>query len=59
MSNIIYDIIFLIISLYILVRAIAYGLYEIKQKENKTGGITVIVFSVLVVIFANCMMFIY
>ena len=57
MSNIIYDIIFLLISLYILLKAIGYGIYELKEKENKTGGTTVIVFSILVVIFSNIMIF--
>lgn len=53
MNSTIYDIILAITSLYILIKKISYGIYEIKEKENKTGGITVIVFSCLVVIFAN------
>ena len=57
MSSIIYDIIFLLISLYILLKTIGYGLYEIKEKMNKSGGITVIAFSIIVVIFANTIMF--
>lgn len=55
--SIIYNIIFLAISIYILLRTISYGIYEINEKENKSGGITVIVFSILVVIFSNIMMF--
>lgn len=58
MSNTIYDIIFLLISIYIMLKAIGYGLYEIKEKMNKSGGITVIAFSIIVVIFANTIMFI-
>ena len=58
MNSIFYDIIFLLISLYILLKAIGYGLYEIKEKTNKSGGITVITFSILVVIFANIVMII-
>lgn len=53
LNSIIYDILLAIISLYILIKKISYGIYEIKEKENKTGGISVIVFSTLVVIFAN------
>lgn len=59
MTNFLYDILFLIISIYILLKAIGYGIYEIKEKENKTGGITVITFSIFVVIFSNIMMFMY
>lgn len=40
-----------------MLKAFGYGLYEIKEKENKTGGITVIVFSLLVVVFSNVMMY--
>ncbi len=54
---IIYNIIFLVISIYVLLRTISYGIYEIKEKENKCGGTTVIVFSVLVIIYSNIMMF--
>lgn len=53
MNSTIYDIFLAFISIYILIKKISYGIYEIKEKENKTGGITVIVFSTLVVIFAN------
>lgn len=52
-SSIIYKIIFLIISVFILFKTMGYGIYEINEKENKTGGIAVIVFSFTVVIFAN------
>lgn len=53
MSSIIYHILFLIISLYILLKTIGYGLYEINTVKNKSGGIVVIIFSILVVIFSN------
>lgn len=51
--NLIYNLIFLLISLYCLLRVIGYAIYEIKEMKNKVGGIVVIVFSVIVVIFAN------
>lgn len=55
--SVIYNIIFFVISIYILLRTIGYGIYEINEKENKSGGITVIVFSILVIIYSNIMMF--
>ena len=58
MYNIFYSFIFIIISIYFCIRAIAYGLYEIKNENNKSGGITVISFSILVTIFINIVIFI-
>lgn len=53
MSSIVYHFLFLIISFYILLKTIGYGLYEINTVKNKSGGIVVIIFSILVVIFSN------
>lgn len=53
MFNFVYDFIFTVISLIILVKSIAYGIYEIKTENNKSGGISVITFSIFVVIFVN------
>lgn len=58
MNHIIYFIVFLIITIYILLKAIGYAIYEIKELNNKIGGIVVISFSTLVVIFVNIMMLI-
>lgn len=58
MFNFIYDIIFAIASLYILTKAIAYGLYELNNENNKFGGISVIAFSSLVTIFVNVIIWI-
>lgn len=58
MNSIIYFIIFLIITLYILLKTIGYAIYEIKEQNNKIGGIVIISFSILVVIFVNIMMLI-
>lgn len=58
MNSIIYFIVFLIITLYILLKTIGYAIYEIKEQNNKIGGIVVITFSTLVVIFVNIMMLI-
>lgn len=57
MFNFIYDIFFSLASLYILIKAIAYGIYEIKTEKNKAGGIGVICFSVLVTIFVNIVIY--
>lgn len=43
-------ILFIIINIFIFIKVLAYGLYEIKQEHNKFGGITVIIFSLLVAI---------
>ena len=51
MQNFIYDLLFVLISLYVLIKTIYYGIYEIKQNNNKTGGIVVIIFSTSVFIF--------
>ena len=59
MTNIINDLIFLLISIFILLKAIGYAIYEIKELNNKVGGITIISFSILVIIFANIMMWIH
>ena len=58
MTSIIYDLIFLVISIFILLKVIGYAVYEIKELNNKSGGIAVISFSALVVVFANVMMWI-
>lgn len=51
MQTLIYDFLFIITSIFILFKAIGYGIYEIKELKNKSGGIAVITFSTLVVIF--------
>lgn len=58
MNSIVYNIIFLILTLYILLKTIGYAIYEMKECDNKVGGIVIISFSTAVVIFANIMMLI-
>ena len=55
MPNFVYHILFLIISIYILLKTIGYALYEINTIKNKPGGIVIITFSIFVVIFSNVM----
>lgn len=50
MQIFIYDFLFIITSIFILFKVIGYGIYEIKELNNKIGGITVIAFSSIVVI---------
>lgn len=58
MTSIIYDLIFLIVTIFVLLKVTGYAIYEIKELNNKSGGIIIISFSALVVIFANVMMWI-
>lgn len=51
--NFIFNVLFFIISLYVLLKCIYYGVYEVKTLNNKVGGIAVICFSVVVVLLAN------
>ena len=54
----IYDIIFMIFTIYILLRCIAYGIYEIKQENNKGSGTFFIIIGIISVILSNILMFI-
>lgn len=56
--NIFFNLVFFVFSIFILIKSIAYGLYEIKQEKNKFGGISVICFNFLVIILGNIIMWI-
>ena len=58
MTSVIYKLFFLLLTIWILLKAIGFAIYEIKELDNKTGGVVVICFSGLVIIFANIMMWI-
>ena len=51
--NFIYHFTFIIFTFFVLLKTIFYGFYEIKTQNNKVGGVSVILFSVLVIVFAN------
>ena len=51
LQNFIYDFLFIVFSIFILFKTISYGVYEIKGQKNKVGGFSIIIFSILVVIF--------
>ena len=55
--NFIYHFTFIAVSLFILIKSIFYGIYEFNSENNKSGGIAVICFSVLVVVFVNVIVF--
>ena len=50
-------ILFVIVIIFIFLKVVSYGLYEIKQENNKFGGITVIVFSLFVSILSIVSLF--
>ena len=50
-------ILFIIVIVFIFLKVVAYGLYEIKQENNKFSGITVIVFSLAVSILSIVSLF--
>ncbi len=53
MLNIVYHILFLLFSIYILIESIVYSIYEIKNEKNIFGGASVVAFSVFCIIFSN------
>lgn len=40
-------IVYILFLLYILISSIYYAIYEIKEKNNKFGGISVIIFTII------------
>ena len=56
MTIIIYDIIFLLVTIYFSFTAIGYAIYEIRNLNNKAGGIVIILLSIFATIFANTML---
>lgn len=53
MAALLYKILFILASIYICLKTIGYGAYEIKEQKNKPGGLTVIVTSILITLFAT------
>ena len=48
-----FNIFFLLFSIILSARTIAYGIYEIRQNKNKAGGISFIIFCLITIIFCN------
>ncbi len=59
MINLISDIIFFFVSLFICLKAIGYGIYEFKENSNKIAGFFIVFFAILSTIFSNIMIKIY
>ena len=58
MTTLIYKLLFFIFSIYFLTKIVFYALFEINSQKNKKGGITLILFSTIVMIFSNIVVFI-
>lgn len=54
--RILFNCVFLVFTVYLFVRSVAYGLYEIRQEKNKLGGFAVICFNCSVLVFSNVVM---
>ena len=46
-----------IVTIYILINSISYGIYEFREQKNKAGGITSFVLGVFQCAFTNTMLF--
>ena len=57
MINYFFNFLFFIFSIFVLLKSVFYALYEIKSQDNKSGGVSVIVFSVIVIVLANVVVF--
>lgn len=57
MINYFFNFLFFIFSIFVLLKSVFYALYEIKSQDNKSGGVAVIVFSVIVLVVANVVVF--
>ena len=57
MINYFFNFLFFIFSIFVLLKSVFYALYEIKSQDNKSGGGAVIVFSVIVIVLANVVVF--
>ena len=57
MINYFFNFLFFIFSIFVLLKSVFYALYEIKSQYNKSGGVAVIVFSVIVIVLANVVVF--
>lgn len=44
-----------ILSIWIFIKTTSYGLYEIKQQQNKFGGTFVIILAIIALVFPTLM----
>lgn len=49
----------IILLIYAFMKSIFYGYFEIKEKENKSGGITVIILAIIGLIFPTTLLLLF
>lgn len=47
----------IVLSIIIFIKTTSYGLYELKENNNRTGGITVIAIATLALILPNVVVY--
>lgn len=47
-----------VLTIWICIKTVSYGLFEIKTNHNKIGGVAVIILGFISVIFPNVMLYI-
>ena len=58
MNNGFVSFVFTFFTITVLIKTIAYGLYEIKSEKNIFGGVCTIAFSSACIVFSNIMVWI-
>lgn len=53
MLDLVYHVLFLLFTIYVLIESISYAIFEIKEQKNTLGATSVVAFSVFCVVFAN------
>lgn len=46
-----------LLSIYMVLKTVSYGIYEIKNNENKAGGITVILLAITAAILCDVIVY--
>lgn len=47
----------IVLSIFIFLKTLSYGIFEIKKNSNTIGGITVIVVAIISLIYPNIMVY--
>lgn len=58
MSNIIYNLFFLAITIVIFIKTVSYALYELNSNHNKYGCYVIIILTIIAITFSNIMIWI-
>lgn len=53
--DLVFNLLFLVFSVFVGIRSFAYGVYEVRQNGNKVGGVAFIAFCLVAVLFCNVM----